>query len=91
MYLTHFGRIGQVQYLGERLIKSIHSLVSMAEDAAQEEKRGKVLRNAIREWLRDELKAHGWIGDAQQWKILLEPDIELNAQGLEFWLDQRAA
>lgn len=90
MYLTHFGRVGQVQALGERLIAGLRQIVDIAEAASDKENRAKALRHGLRTWLRDELKEHGWVGDSQQWKILLEPDLELNAQGIEFWLDHRS-
>lgn len=89
MYLTHFGRVGNVNALGVQLLAGIDRLVALAEAANQYADRAQRLRQGIRDWLREGLTAHGWQGDAQQWRLLLDPDIELNAQGLEFWLDRR--
>ncbi|MEO9077675.1 MAG: MBL fold metallo-hydrolase, partial [Rhodanobacter sp.] len=35
-------------------------------------------------------QAHGWSGEHHVLKQLLHMDIELNAQGLEVWLDRAA-
>lgn len=91
MYLTHYGRVGQVAYLGERLLSGVNQLVAMAEQVVDDPERDQSLRRLIREWLRAELDEHGWVGDHHQWRLLLEPDIDLNAQGLLHWLDHRSA
>lgn len=89
MYLTHFGRVGEVSELSRKLLAGIDQLVALAEAAAQHPARENYLHSEIRDWLRRDLAQHGWRVDDRQWQILMEPDIALNTQGLEYWLDHR--
>ncbi|GAB4191433.1 MAG: MBL fold metallo-hydrolase [Wenzhouxiangellaceae bacterium] len=98
MYLTHFGRVEQPPILARQLLSGLDRLVAIAESAQQSheagtldrQQRGDQLRADIRAWLRQALADHGWQGDDDAWNRLLEPDVELNAQGIEFWLDHRS-
>lgn len=88
MYLTHYGRVGDVARLADDLVVQVDAMVDLARAAA-----GRPDRHA---WLMAELgvlylrraRAHGsGLSDAQVLD-LLAMDIELNAQGLAVWLDR---
>lgn len=89
-YLTHFGRVTGLPRLAGDLHALIDAFVRLAEAAPVDAAR----RHA---WLVAELKAllvarlrrHGCrLGDAEL-RELLAHDVELDAQGLEIWLDRR--
>ncbi len=89
-YLTHFGRVTGLPRLAGDLHALLDAFVRLAEAAPVDAAR----RHA---WLAAELEAllvaqlrrHGCrLGDADL-RQLLAHDVELNAQGLEIWLDRR--
>ena len=89
MYLTHFGRVGEVARLGEMLLEQIDALVALARGCAgAQHERHALLRQRLGRFYLDRLHAHGCrLADA--WVLeLLEMDVELNAQGLAVWLDR---
>lgn len=91
MYLTHFGRIGQVSKMGSDLLHGIEHLAAIAITVEKEEQRTTKLRNDIEHWLRSTLTTHGWQGTDEEFTYILGPDIELNAQGLEVWLQRQGS
>jgi glyoxylase-like metal-dependent hydrolase (beta-lactamase superfamily II) len=89
MYLTHFGRVGDVARLGALMFEQIDAMVALArqcEGAAQA--RHAELRRRLAELYIQRLRAHGCTLAGDEVLELLEMDIELNAQGLEVWLDR---
>jgi glyoxylase-like metal-dependent hydrolase (beta-lactamase superfamily II) len=92
MYLTHYSRVGDVPVLGRDLLRRLDALVTIAESASQ--LKGKVrheqIKAEIATYLFGELKAHGCnLAEAVVLDIWAT-DLELNAQGLEVWLDSRS-
>jgi glyoxylase-like metal-dependent hydrolase (beta-lactamase superfamily II) len=92
MYLTHYSRVGDVPVLGCDLLRRLDALVTIAESASQ--LKGKVrheqIKAEIATYLFGELKAHGCnLAEAVVLDIWAT-DLELNAQGLEVWLDSRS-
>jgi glyoxylase-like metal-dependent hydrolase (beta-lactamase superfamily II) len=90
MYLTHFGRVGDVARLGAQLIEQTDLMVRIARgcDAWEGKQRHAALRDGIAKLYLDRLKTHGATMPAARALELLEMDIELNAQGLGIWLDR---
>lgn len=88
MYLTHYGRVDAVAELGHALLARIDAHVSIARAAASAgAARKQVLLENIDALLREELAAHGCRLDADRVRAIWGLDIELNAQGLEVWLN----
>jgi glyoxylase-like metal-dependent hydrolase (beta-lactamase superfamily II) len=89
MYLTHFGRVGDVARLGDLALEQIDAMVALARQCtgAQNERHAR-LRQALERFYLDGLRAHGCRLDDGRVLELLEMDIELNAQGLAIWLDR---
>ena len=88
VYLTHFARVSDVQRLGGDLHRLIDAHVAIAE---QERDAGLDREARILEGLwalmDTEAARQGWRLEREQWREVLRSDIELNAQGLHYWLD----
>lgn len=87
-YVTHYGRVTDVQRLGTDLIAQIDAMAGLAQRFDGRPDRHARLTEALTRLYVERAQRHG-ISDAQR-RIpeLLAMDIELNAQGLEVWLDR---
>lgn len=92
MYVTHFGPIHDVARHGEALRRSIgdHEALALAAEGRGGEGRLERLAAAVRRLLRERAREHGIELEANEEEALLGVDIQLNAQGLEVWLQRRA-
>lgn len=92
MFLTHYGKVSHVAELGRALLARIDAHVAIARAAATAgDGRKQALLAALSAYLMDELRAHGSALSHDQAMDVWGLDIELNAQGLEVWLDNAAA
>ena len=89
MYLTHYGRVDDVQRLSQRMIEGIDVLVGIAERFKDDELRREKIEMAMSDWLMEGLRQHGVSLPEEKCLELFRSDIELNTQGIEFWLDRR--
>ncbi len=92
MYLTHYGRVGDVQALGEDLLRrlAVHVEIALRHAAADGAMRHGLLRHDLERYLLAEARSHGVQLPEETLRIIWETDLELNAQGLGIWLDGRA-
>ena len=88
MRLTHYGPVGDVARLADDLIVQIEAMVALARAADGHGDRHARLVASLGELYATRAAAHGSPLDAAQTRELLAVDIELNAQGLEVWLDR---
>ncbi|WP_019915918.1 MBL fold metallo-hydrolase [Methyloversatilis discipulorum] len=92
MFLTHYGKVTGVPALGRALLSRIDAHVAIAKAAATAgDGRKQALLAALTAYLIDELRAHGSRLTHDQAVDVWGLDIELNAQGLEVWLDGSSA
>jgi glyoxylase-like metal-dependent hydrolase (beta-lactamase superfamily II) len=91
IYLTHYGRVGDVERLGADLHRRLDEMVAMAleVEGMTGEARHAELKRALTSHLLGELKAHGCPLPAADVLEIWATDLDLNAQGLEVWLDGR--
>ncbi len=91
IYPTHFGRVGPPAALARELHAQIDAMVAIALTANQgvRAERHAALRAGLRQLYASRAARHGWAGADDELDRLLAIDIELNAQGLAVWLDQR--
>jgi glyoxylase-like metal-dependent hydrolase (beta-lactamase superfamily II) len=90
MYLTHYGRVEDVARLGADLHEQIDAMVQLAHAAHGKPDRHDWLMDALTDLYAERAAAHGWLkGAAWLRHNVLGMDIELNAQGLEVWLDRQ--
>ena len=87
MYLTHFGRVRAVPRLARDMHDGIRRFVELAERYADADERTRRIEDGMMGWLVDRARAHGVTLDDAELDALLRPDVVLNTQGIEFWLD----
>jgi glyoxylase-like metal-dependent hydrolase (beta-lactamase superfamily II) len=91
MYLTHFGRVGDVERLAAALLSGVDALVEIAERHRDADQRQRAMARDMQDWLVAAARTHGVnLPDAALLE-LLALDIELNSQGLDVWLTRRAS
>ncbi len=88
MYLTHYGRVEHVERLAADLHQQIDAMVGLARAAHGRPDRHAALMESLTNLYMERAEAHGWSGGRDVMCQLLGMDIELNAQGLEVWLDR---
>ncbi|WP_372016236.1 MBL fold metallo-hydrolase [Pseudoxanthomonas sp. 10H] len=88
MYLTHYGRVEGVQRLAAELDEQIDAMVSLAQACDGRPDRHRALVAALSGYYLERAQAHGSALDDASVLGLLQMDIELNAQGLEVWLER---
>ncbi len=89
MYLTHYGRVDDVQRLAKVMIAGVDTFVRIAEQYKDDDSRTQKIEAAMSDWLLDGLEKHGVKLGKERCLELLGSDIKLNTAGIEFWLDHR--
>ncbi len=87
MYLTHFGRVGDLERLAADMTAGVDMLVRIAERHRASEYRTAAIESEMLEWLMDAARGHDVALADEELREVLEGDVKLNTQGLEFWLD----
>ena len=90
MYLTHFGRIKEVERLAGDLRKDINKYADLARQYSDAENRKQKIFNALKEYLGERLSNRISKSDVKKFQEFLTPDLELNTAGLEVWLNRLA-
>lgn len=90
IYLTHFGPVADVRRLADDLHATIDAMVALARVHAGDSNRHVALVESMAQLYVGHAHAHGCKLTPVEIRELLGIDIELNAQGLEVWLDQAA-
>ncbi len=90
MYVTHYSRIGDVEHMAERLLGMLDELVALGLRLQHAPQRHAALREAQLALFCSSLAAHGCKLLRAEIEMLLEGDLELNAQGIAIWLDRLA-
>jgi hypothetical protein len=90
MYLTHYGCVTEIPRLAKDLHDSIDQLVALAKQVTTQgtERRHELTEGMKALWVA-RARAHGCELATETIIELLLPDITLNVQGLEVWLDKR--
>lgn len=91
VYLTHYGRVGDIQQLAHVLRRGIANYERLARHHAADADRHASLKEAITGHALQELKALNSPVSEKLARELLQFDMELNTQGLEVWLDKQKA
>ncbi len=89
MYLTHFGRITEVERLAQELRSDINQYAEIAQKLLHADDRRKKIINALTKFLQQRLSNRNITADMEAQTRFLRPDLELNAAGLEVWLDRQ--
>ena len=89
MFLTHYSRVDDLQRLARDLFEQIDAMVEIARAHAKGADRHERITTDLAALYVARAQAHGCTQTPAQVCELLAMDIELNAQGLEVWLDKR--
>ena len=90
MYLTHFGPLKPTEALIHQLKRSVRSFANMALSLQTEpENRIERLQVMIKNYLLESLEAMGCEQSPEFQAEVIEMDVLLNAQGLDFWLGRQ--
>lgn len=91
MYVTHYGRVGDVPRLAALLLGQLDAMVAFARSVPTGDDRHAALKRGLEAIHFGRLRAHGVELDDERLRELLALDLELNAQGIGIWLDRTAA
>jgi glyoxylase-like metal-dependent hydrolase (beta-lactamase superfamily II) len=89
MFLTHFGRVADVERCANDLHKQIYAMVAFVQNCAGEANRHVALKKMLGDFYSARARLHGCAMTHEHVCDLLAMDIELNAQGLEVWMDRQ--
>ena len=89
LYLTHYGRVGDVPRLADLLLGQMDAMVALALALPNDAARHAALMHGFAEIHLTSLRAHGCTLSDAQILELLALDLELNAQGMAVWLNRR--
>jgi glyoxylase-like metal-dependent hydrolase (beta-lactamase superfamily II) len=89
MYITHYGRVGDVPRLAALLLEQMDAMVALALALPDDGERHVALMRGFGAIYRDRLQQHGCTLPAERIDELLALDCELNAQGMAVWLNRR--
>jgi len=88
VYLTHYSRVQNLDRLAAQMHEGIDAYVAMAREHEHDDNRPEVLRASLLDYYEQRLSEHGYPGDRDSILAVLGSDVDLNAQGLEVWLDR---
>ena len=88
VYLTHYSRVRNLDRLAEQMHEGIDAYVAMAREHEYDDNRAAALRESLFDYYEQRLSEHGYSGDRDSIQSVLGTDVDLNAQGLEFWLNR---
>jgi glyoxylase-like metal-dependent hydrolase (beta-lactamase superfamily II) len=91
VYLTHYGRIGDIPRQAHHLRRGIANYERLARHHAGAADRHAAIKQAITEHALHELRAMNSPLPEAKAREMLQFDMELNAQGLGVWLDKQKA
>ena len=88
IYVTHYGRVGEVARLARLLLGQLDEMVALARSIAPGPGRHGALMRGLEAIHLKSLRAHGVTLSDERIRELLALDLELNAQGIAIWLDR---
>lgn len=90
-FLTHYSRVTEVERLAEDLHRELKAFVRIAEEHAEAPDRVSAIEQALLDHQANRLEAHGISQPRQTAERVLGMDLQLDAQGIDVWLQKRAA
>ncbi len=90
MYMTHFGPVDEVDHLADNLRHDLIQYMEIGRQRVAASDRLDQIRERLMQYTLERLAQQGSRCPASRAQELLAMDIDLNAQGLEMWLDKRS-
>lgn len=87
MYLTHFGRVRDVERLAAELREEVRGFAELGERFESADGRRQKIEESMMDRLFERARAHGVVLDEDTLREVFAGDVILNTQGIEFWLD----
>ena len=88
LYLTHYSRVRNLDRLAAEMHAGIDAYVAMARAHANDANRIAAMQDSLFAYYEERLGDHGYNGDEETIRSVLSIDIDLNAQGLDVWLER---
>ena len=89
LFLTHYSRVGDPERRATEMHDGIDAYVAVARQHEHDDDRPAALRESLIEYYVERLEDHGYRGDREMIQSIMGIDVELNAQGLEVWLERK--
>ena len=97
VYVTHYSRVDDLERLAADMHRCIDDYVAIALDVEQSSERSgdntsdrqQMLEEKMFDYMCKKLRAHGFPGDRDTIRSIMQIDVNLNAQGLNVWLTRR--
>jgi glyoxylase-like metal-dependent hydrolase (beta-lactamase superfamily II) len=89
LYLTHYSRVRDLPRLAADMHAGIDAYTQIALACRNAKERGQAIEEAMRSYLSARLVAHGFKGDSEAIRSVIDIDVVLNAAGLVSWLDRQ--
>ena len=86
MFLTHFGRITEIDRLAKQLREGIEEYVDIAKNCMNDDDREQNIKLKITEHLLTKLRERYPENEIAKYTDLFDSDLDLNAAGLEVWI-----
>lgn len=87
LYLTHYSEVRNLERLAEDMHAGIDAYVALARGSDGAEDRTATMQAAMFEYFVARLETHGFAGGRDAMWSILQNDVTLNTQGLEYWLE----
>lgn len=87
MYLTHFGRVQELERLAPELGDCVRWFAELGETLKNTDNRTRKIEDAMMDGLFSRAREHGVRHDEDTLRDIFAGDVILNTQGIEFWLD----
>lgn len=89
LFLTHYGMINVTKYIEIEMNEQIDAYVEISLKHKDSENRQHLIATELMEYIITRKQTQGFEFDDSFARSVISADIELNAQGLEFWLRQK--
>ncbi|MGH1537283.1 MAG: MBL fold metallo-hydrolase [Gammaproteobacteria bacterium] len=86
MYLTHFGRVTEIDRLTTQLREGIEEFTNLAKSCMKDKDREQSIKEKITQHLQTKLRERYPENKVTKFTELFDSDLDLNAAGLEVWL-----
>jgi len=91
IYQTHYGKFADVAGGARDLLRRLDAIVALAiAETGEGDERHRALKRAMTAYLVAEARGHGCRLSEAELAAIWEMDVELNTQGLTYWLDKQA-
>jgi glyoxylase-like metal-dependent hydrolase (beta-lactamase superfamily II) len=89
IFLTHYAEVRDLERLAREMKARVRAFADLGRRYADAPDRAVKLRNGMFAMISGWLDEHGFPRDDGERHRLLDDDVELNCQGVEFWLDRK--